>query len=251
MFVGIGILCGIVTTFLSMSRSGIAVLLFIGFIWLVSSTRKSKKFPLFSLLLILLAGITVYVSGVYLRFTALNFSDEAVIIREFLLGHAYSLFLSHLWTGVGLQNFLPSLARQLSPLTPLTYFQPVHSLYLLILSETGLVGAVLFCCILVFLSYRIILSKGERLLKTTLLLVVLLLSLIDHYFYTLHQGQLLLAFVFGVILVHPGRLFTSLEAKIPRKDDRSKKHSKSLSQQPLKISRTGSSSKAKMRSKKD
>ncbi|CAN5187305.1 hypothetical protein BH09PAT1_BH09PAT1_7010 [soil metagenome] len=244
-FIFTGVVSGVISALLSMSRSGIAVLGLILFIWLINLLRTSRKLFVGGISLIILAGIIIAITQSYLRFTDLHFSDETIVIREFLLGHAYTLFLHHPLTGVGLQNFLPTLAKQISPLTPLSYFQPVHSVYFLILAETGLLGTVLVILLGILICIRIARSKGERLVKSLLLLIVLLLSLTDHYFYTLHQGQLLLAFILGVIFTQPTPLFTSLEAKNHRKSMRSHKTKKSLSSQPLKNSRTGTSSKTK------
>ncbi len=235
---------GFLIIMLSMSRTGIGVMFVVLFIWLLRLIKKNPKALFVVLLVLVLSGVLLNETSAYLRFTTLSFSDEAVIIREFLIAKALGIISTHPLTGVGLQNFLPSLAQLTPVLTPLSYFQPVHSVYLLIATETGLVGLLLFVSLLVYSAFKIFSTK-QKLVKLMLLVVFLLLSLTDHYFYTLHQGQLLTAFVFGVILSDLPSLFTHQEAKILRKTTRSRNHTKSLSDQPLKIPRTGTSSKVK------
>jgi len=234
----IALVVGSTVTILTMSRTGMVVLAFVYAVWFIKKAL-SKKF-LFGLGITSLigAGVVLYQTGIYLRFTSLSFSDEAVTLREFLLSKAWILFNSHSITGVGLQNFLPALSLILPRTTPLLYFQPVHSVYFLLLSETGLIGSCLMFLFLLYLIWHICRSQN-KLGKTVLLLSLLLLSLTDHYFYTLHQGQLLLAFSFGLLLSHTPPLFTRLEAKNLRKSPEARPPKKRLSHQPVKISRTG------------
>ncbi len=237
----IAIFLGIIVTMLTMSRTGMVVLAVVYGIWIIKKAFSRKI--LFGLALASLVGIVgfLFQTGIYLRFTTLSFSDEAITLREFLLTKAWELFNSHMATGVGLQNFLPALALTLPRTTPLIYFQPVHSVYFLVLSETGLLGSCLMLLCFLYLTWCVI-SSQQKLGKLVLLFSLLLLSLTDHYFYTLHQGQLLLAFSLGLIVARTPVLFTGQEAKILRKPTVNKKSKKGLSRRPVKISRNGKSS---------
>jgi hypothetical protein len=64
--------------------------------------------------------------------------------------------------------------------------QPIHNIYLLLLSETGVAGLV---------GFLVVIKKRF----SWFLLPILFLGLFDHYFLTLQQGQLLLALVLGII----------------------------------------------------
>jgi O-antigen ligase len=232
---------GIVVTILTMSRTGMVVLAFVYGMWLIKQAFSQKV--LFGVVIASLVGIIgfLFQTGIYLRFTTLSFSDEAVTLREFLLTKAWQLFNSHMLTGVGVQNFLPALSLVLPHTTPLTYFQPVHSVYFLVLSETGLLGSGIMLVCLAYLVWKIF-SSRQKVGKLVLLFSLLALSLTDHYFYTLHQGQLILAFSLGLIIAPMPYLFTRQEAKILRKDTEESKASKRLSHRPVKISRKGKSS---------
>ncbi len=65
--------------------------------------------------------------------------------------------------------------------------QPIHNIYLLLLTETGIVGLGLFFVVV-----------AKRF--SWLLVPILFLGFFDHYFLTLQQTQLLLAIVLGIIL---------------------------------------------------
>jgi len=231
---------GAVVAILTMSRTGITVLAMVYGVWIIRNF-VNKYYLIGGCFGLIGIGAILFQTGIYQRFTTLSFSDQAVVLREFLAIKAWYLFSQHPLSGVGLQNFLPSLAIILPSSTQLIYFQPVHSVYLLVLSETGILGGFLILSLLVLVMYRIIKSE-KRVGKIVLLISLLLLSSTDHYFYTLHQGQLLLAFSLGLLLADGTSLFTRLEAKNLRKENQNKKIAKRISSQPVKISRIGRSS---------
>lgn len=216
---------GVITTILTLSRTGILVLGFVLVVWFFGFLSGSfKRFLLVFLSIAFLA--LFFKTGFFLRFSSLNLSHETVVVREFLINESLKVFQTNPIAGVGLQNFLPSLAQRLNPIAPLAFFQPVHSLYLLILSETGVVGLGMFLFLLFLTIQRIWLSeKKERLGKGTLLGAFLLLGLTDHYLYTLHQGQFLTAFVFGVAWMRrdSNESFTLQEGKNFGKETQRKK----------------------------
>jgi O-antigen ligase len=240
------VLLGSISTILSMSRTAISVLALVMSVWLLRFVTRSAK----NNLLILLWGIggfgVLVVSGTLTRFSSLRITDEAVVLREFLSTQALQMFNSNFWTGVGVSNFLPTLSLELDPLLPYRNFQPVHSLYLLILSETGVIGAVLCIVGITFLLAKVWKSRVHRLGRSMLLLCVLLLGATDHYFYTLHQGQLLLGFVLGVLLADfPPSYFTDSKAKNRGKLIQRSSSKKTMPSISLKISRTRVSSRKK------
>ncbi len=214
----VAILLGIVSLILTLSRTATVVMGLILFVWLLKATIKTRLQKSLLVASMVLLAILVFQTGLINRFTSLSFIDEAVSIREFLLTQTITMISHNFWVGVGMQNFLPVLGQQLVPAPP-AFFQPVHSFYLLLLSETGGIGLGIF---FVFLSVSLLrISRSNpstRLGKLIVLGVFLLLGTTDHYLYTLHQGQLLTAFVFGVIFADdplPGgnRALSSREAK--------------------------------------
>lgn len=76
--------------------------------------------------------------------------------------------------------------------------QPVHNIFLLVLAETGIVG-LLFLCLIISKYF-----KNMSVLKSpsALLVIVFVLTsgLFDHYWFTLQQNLILLAFLVGTSL---------------------------------------------------
>ncbi len=126
-------------------------------------------------------------------------TNEAFSQRMQLMKAALLMIKVSPLSGVGLNNFIVSLP-EFWPVTGFTYWlQRVHNLYLLVLSETGVISFLIFLWLLILVF--------KRLLKPSLwinfpllmaLMAILLLGLTDHYWLTLQPGQLLLALVLGL-----------------------------------------------------
>jgi O-antigen ligase len=103
-------------------------------------------------------------------------------------------------TGVGLGNFIPSLEKlnlgsQLFK-SPFLYYQPVHNIYLLIASETGLIS---FSFFIWFCAKSLKKAKQKSKLNALLaLLGIFLIGLVDHYWITLPQTRLLFTIVLAL-----------------------------------------------------
>lgn len=115
--------------------------------------------------------------------------------RLTFLQHTTSLLIHYPIFGVGYGNYLVGLTNILptNQLLP-SLLQPVHNLPLLLISEFGLVG--LFPLITVY-RYKFKNFPSKNLVVLSLLLV---LSVFDHYFYTLPQTKLLLLIVLGYLV---------------------------------------------------
>ncbi len=127
--------------------------------------------------------------------------SESVNRRLALLAAAKEEFLRSPLFGIGLGNFIPAMAER--PLVGQTYFwQPVHNLLALWLTETGLLGMALACWFLLKVLLR--LKAQTPALKPLLYcwwLVILVTGMFDHYWLTLQQGRLLLVLVSGLSLL--------------------------------------------------
>jgi len=110
--------------------------------------------------------------------STLGVRDESVVVRQELNNSAITMFRESPIVGKGMGNFLVELPNHLVS-RQIYFLQPVHNIFLLILSETGIIGFTLFFLIL----WRF---------KKPMLIIIIFLGFIDHYFLTLQQGQLLL-----------------------------------------------------------
>jgi O-antigen ligase len=151
-----------------------------------------------------------------MRFSTLLSTDEMSFTRRIDLFQSAFTLLSHspLW-GVGFGNFLvaQSLFHSLTSRDIFSFLQPVHSIFLLLLSETGVVGLLFFLYfLLIIVKQRILPLRHKKTLVEVywlkLCLVILLVSIgcIDHYFLTLQQGQLLFAVIIGILISKPRSL---------------------------------------------
>lgn len=167
--------------FLTMSRTAI-----LGSLAAAAFLLKKKWLILAGFLFLLVSPI------LFIRFTSLfNFDSLAYLRREELAASAWQMFLNYPFFGVGLNNFISSSAFTLTA-GPNRFLQPVHNIFLLALSETGLTG---------FLG--LIGLIGYSMLKSKLYLVwtaVIFLGMFDHYFLTLPQGYRLFFLLWGLSL---------------------------------------------------
>ena len=110
-------------------------------------------------------------------------------MRTKLIDQSINMISTNPVLGVGINNFYNNLDYKYN--SPST-IQPVHNIFFLTLSETGLVG-------ILFLIF--ILLKPVRNLKNgAIILVILILGSLDHYLFTQQQGQLLFTVTISLLL---------------------------------------------------
>ncbi len=188
----ISIIFASLTIFLTFSKTVWFASLFCLVIYL---TRKKLNLKILKIFLFsILTSITSFFA--FLNFT----SSSEEIYKRFELSHtAIKIWKLNPFFGVGLGNsitLLPTITQKNSNIiSPATswWLQPVHNIYLLILSETGLVGIFLFILILKKISIKI------NFLYLSFLLIILT-GLLDHYWLTIHQNFLLASILLGFLI---------------------------------------------------
>ena len=196
--VSVGILCGIGLIVLSFSRSvwivsGVTLVL-LAILYASNSLRKfilnnnnwSLKF---------FVSFFFLVCFMFLVFQNTLRFDETIQTRQLLNTLAGSSFLNHPILGTGLGTFIPTIP-QLIPISSNSILQPVHNIVLLFLAEGGVVGLLVGSVAAVALVKKAIQSHWMYMLVVVQLLS---LALVDHYFFTIQQTQLLLAIIVGLI----------------------------------------------------
>ncbi len=164
-------------------------------------TRNKKPIIHYSLFIILLFVGILILSPISSRFANLSSTDESVVVREKLVESSFAMIKDSPVFGVGINNFLINLPFYQKPTTTslFTYLQPVHNIFFLIATQTGIVGLSFFAWFIFITTRRI---KNEKFIIHNslfiILFIVLVLGMFDHYFLTLQQGQLLFAFVLGL-----------------------------------------------------
>lgn len=174
--------------FLSFSR----IVWILAFYLVLYALVKQKFKFIFLLMLLIFLGLEELFLG---RFVSLAADSLSITQRVELTKIAIELFKRYPLFGVGLLNFIP----QLPTVNKSFYFlQPVHNAYLLLLSETGLLGLALFLGGIFFLLKKRMLISRSLAWAWCIFAIV---SLFDHYVITLDQTRLLIGFLFGLTLL--------------------------------------------------
>lgn len=117
--------------------------------------------------------------------------DESISLRKTYQETANSIIFKNTLTGVGLGNFIPTSKHFSLELSPWN-LQPVHNLYLLVASELGLIGLLLFLMTIFFYSaHNLRLRFLAKYPLDLFFILALLAGFFDHYFWTVQQGQLI------------------------------------------------------------
>lgn len=184
-----GVIIGALGIFISMSR--ISIVLFMILVLVFFAKRKTFV----SYLLISISLGFLFLTPIRERFVV-NLNEESLVVREQLINSSLSMIKNSPLFGVGLNNFLPSLPRFYEVSDIVYYIQPVHNILLLVFSEIGIIGGTLILYLLALVFIR---SRFE---SKVLLFLVFGISMFDHYFLTIQQGQLLLTLVLVLSLIN-------------------------------------------------
>ena len=170
----------------------------------IFGTGEARK-RIKALLIISFISIVLFSSLYFSEISSrLNISggDQAVELRVFYAQEALRSGSVINFFGIGLGNFVSWLISE-NPYMPFYAYQPVHNIYLLMYSETGILGLLAFILLLVFLIKDFVqktrLNKSYHLSLAVFLGGLLFISFFDHFFWTLQQGRIILWLVLGVL----------------------------------------------------
>lgn len=149
-------------------------------------------FLIMSVLLSLLAPIS---SEQILRVISLPSEISQRLDLSFLSGKMIS---DRFFFGEGLNTFIVNSVKFSGTQSYIWLLQPVHNIFLLIFSETGILGLLAF----VFLAFKVIVFSLKKRLYyfSAVLFFVLFTGSLDHYWLTLQQNLLLLGFISGYFI---------------------------------------------------
>lgn len=130
-----------------------------------------------------------------------NSNYEVRSISERLDGYreALDIWDEHKYVGVGLGNYTLESFKLDSSKNGTTY-QPVHNIFLLFISELGIIGLALLSFIFAtFFSYFLSIMKKEKLFFSFILvLILLILGIFDHYVLSSYIGLILLSLYLAI-----------------------------------------------------
>jgi len=127
-------------------------------------------------------------------FSYFGLSSNTITRRIGLLKSSFQIFGDNFMYGVGISTFTYHIDLYYTDEGSIRFSQPVHNVFALVFSETGFIAAHLFLLI--------VLPSFTRSFRNPLLLVIffqiIFLSSFDHYFWTIHQAQLLFWIILGL-----------------------------------------------------
>lgn len=197
----IALIGGLITSF---SRAGMLAIFVSVVIFMFHSLRqkqiKSKEVWLFFIInffMIILLAIPYYYLFVP-RFYA-NSRLEIISTEERFAGYkeSWSIIKIHPIVGSGLGTFGLALEK-VDPKQEIWQYLPVHNIFVLIFTETGLAGLVLLISAIYLLFKKT--TTNNRILVISVLCGLFILGLLDHWLISLHFGLLMSAVVLGLAL---------------------------------------------------
>lgn len=122
----------------------------------------------------------------------------SINLRVAFTKQAWELIQGSPVKGTGIGNYTLGVFQKINGSWPGYYYQPVHNIYLLILAELGIFGAMVFGVIIILLLWFLAktASSLEKIISFLALFSILIIGLFDHYFWSLYFGII----VFWLIL---------------------------------------------------
>jgi len=164
------------------------------------SKNKNVKKMFFSSVLVF-SLLSLIFSSLFLSRVNVSSSDPGLNFRHIYENVAFEFLHKDAVFGVGAGNFVNKFKESGLFGGDVWAYQPVHNFYLLMASEIGLFGFVVFLLFLIFVLASIRSSLEDNIFKISFLGIafsIFLLFLTDHYFWDLQQGALMLWFFLGL-----------------------------------------------------
>ncbi len=200
-------------TFSRSSWLGFTVGLLILIFLLNKNIHRSLSFIFKKIYPLLLASFFVifyFISHYYFLFNqrfSLDISQQTSLTQRWdYKKQAWNIFQKHPWKGIGLNNYVIYLYQhQATPSIPIWQWQPVHNIYLLILTEIGIIGVFLLILFFyfIFINFRKKNKPSNISSITTLasLGTLITIGFFDHWIWTQISGFLLTGLILNFLLV--------------------------------------------------
>jgi len=156
--------------------------------------KKRKKIIVF-LISIFCVVLTIVPFGDYY----LKSTNQSILRRSNFNKASFRMIKDFPFFGVGLNNSTVLMDDYNYESRDIRFIQPVHNIFLLIFSETGVLSFLLFLSFLYITAKKLINSSYFHLFLISFLQIIILGSF-DHYLITIHQTLLLFWIVFGLAL---------------------------------------------------
>lgn len=184
--------------------------LFLGFSVLIGLMVKYKRMPPRSAMPVMTLGfisvlftLSVFYPQVISRFNpSLRLETISIEERTNQYTEFDEVFFSAPLLGVGPGAYTFTLVQQ-NPGQPVWVYQPIHNVFLLLLSELGVIGVmvggyIIYTFFFAIKKYR---SQPEGMFAAALAGTFLLIGMFDHYLWSLWPGLALTSFAFALLTV--------------------------------------------------
>lgn len=180
--------------FLTFSRSAflaLSICLLFLFIFQILNKNYKNIFMVFVFIFIIfVTNIFIFKDLVYSRVLQTDRLELKSISERIVLNDQSQEILKNNWIlGIGLGNYIPYVYNNIDLKQNIWDYQPVHNVYLLVLSELGIFG--LICYLSVFIYALINSIKQKNYLFILPILAILIINFFDHYFWTCFSGIML------------------------------------------------------------
>lgn len=199
-FLIISILFSSVALVLSFSR----ILIIIAICFLIYAIyTKGKRNALYfvPILIIMFVLLGYFVSEVF----SPQFLFRGIDFRQELLFQSFDMIIKNPYFGVGLNNFFIHQSALIKDISPIL-FQPPHNIFIIALLSLGIFGWWIFPAVFIY-AIRSLTNKlkaNSQELKAFhksvlfVLISIIVVGMVDHFFLTLEQGQIILVLILGL-----------------------------------------------------
>jgi hypothetical protein len=191
----IGLLIILAALILTFSLAAFVAAVFCLVLYLIMTKLTAGK-NMVSVLVLLFFVLSLFLPGIskYLLSLQINF-NQSIGQRLDLAVISGNVISSRFFIGTGLNTFVINEAEGIVTNSHLWLLQPVHNIYLLAMSEAGIGGVLLLYILFSKMINGALIHERTGLFLAILFIMVT--GLFDHYWLTLQQNSLLLAFLAG------------------------------------------------------
>jgi len=206
------ILLLITALFFTFSRAAWIALIVLSIWYLVFSIKKYKLLNCYIVkLLVVSCLLLVILSIIFWPLVKTRVAvEERLEIKSNIervegTQQSFEIIKNNLWLGVGIGNYTNEL-QKINPDLQAWDYQPVHNIYLLVMSEVGLIGVLLIVILLYCLLKEI---RNWKLESRNLIFIFIFLYyfifmfFFDHFWWTLASGMLIVFLTVGLINKKP------------------------------------------------
>jgi hypothetical protein len=170
----------------------------------VNENRTALKYIILGFSLLIFFIVAFNLEEIFFQRFLLGGDAEAGSMRLKYMDMSEHMIFDHPF-GVGPGGFIPAMQNYSYIKLEPWVFQPAHNVFMMVANELGIIGFGIFTLLFGYIFFRLIKivsvrlkEEEEKLFGYTLIALItgiMTISLFDHYFYTIYQGQALM-FIF-------------------------------------------------------